>query len=429
MTPDGAAPEARAYAAAQAAGYDLIGAALRGGDDRRPDIVVTDIRGLIHVRQNTADLVARARSAAPAAGLIILASAGVDAESRALLRRHGDVCFVGADCAPVMAAIRERMRLSSLADEMGERIKSLIADGRTLTFSGLREKPSRLSVLIAGKPSPLMLNTCNAISSAASNTICVFSAGQVMRALDHCKFDAAIILPTDETDLLIALARAFRRHRDHRKLSVILTSDNEELLDRCASRDGFDTILAEHLDADIAPRLETLTRRSRMAAVMREFLRSGEGCGGGKDGAASARFFAHHAVRAFRRADETRHSISLVALSLEPRSEAGGDVLVEPALKDALKTSARLVRAEDLIARLTPTTLVFLLRGADEPGAAQIAARLEGVIGGTLLRSALKVSRVATAFVERHPGGDIESSIAKLIRSLRDGKNAARASN
>ena len=372
---------------------------------------------------------ARARSAAPAAGLIILASAGMDGDARALLRRHGDVCYVGADAAPVIAAIRERLRLAGLADEMGERVRSLIADGRTLAFAGLREKPSHLSVLIAGKPSPLMLNTCNAISGAATQTTCVFSAGQVMRALDHCRFDAVVLLPSEENDLLIALARAFRRHRDHRKLSVILASDDEDLLDRCASRDGFDTILGDHIHSDIAPRLETQTRRSRMAAVMREFLRSGEGCGGGKDGAASARFFAHHAVRAFRRADETRQAISLVALSLEPRSEEGADIAIAPALYDALRTSTRLVRAEDLIARLTPSTLIFMLRGAGEPDAAQIAARLEGVIGGTLLRSALKVAHVATSFVERRPGGDIETAIASLIRCLREGKNASRVSN
>jgi PleD family two-component response regulator len=369
-------------------------------------------------------MVARARAVAPAAGLIITASSSVDREARSLLRRHADVCYVGADAAPVIAAIRERLRLSGLADEMGERVKSLIADGRTISFSGFREKPHQLSVLVAGKPSPLTLSACNAIRKVATQVSCVFSAGQVMRALDHSHFDCAIFHPTGETDLLIALARALRRHRDHRKLSVFLTSEDDELLDRCSSRDGFDSIIAGHLASDLAHRLDIAARRARMASSMREFLQSKEGCGGGKDGAAGARFFAHHAVRVFRRADETGTPISLAALSLEPHNSEGAQDAAEAALDDALRTATKLVRAEDLIAKLTPTTLIFMLRGARACDAVRVAERLQGVISGTLLRSTLEIASVAAAGVERRPGDDIETMVASVIRTLRITRNA-----
>lgn len=417
LTAEGDGPEPRVHHAAAAAGYSLVDPAELAAARSRITVAVADLRSALHPGRKVAELVAKARAIAPCAGFVIAASASADKEARSILRRHGDVCYVSTDAAPVIAALRERLRLSGLADEMGERVKSLIADGRTTSFSGFREKPQRLSVLVAGKPSPLTLSACNAIRRVATQVSCVFSAGQVMRALDHNQFDCVIFHPSGETDLLIALARALRRHRDHRKLSVFLTSEDDDVLDRCANRDGFDSVLASHLESDLALRLEVAAKRARMASTMREFLRSPEGCGG-KDGAASARFFAHHAVRVFRRADETGAPISLAALALEPRT-VGGEAEDAAALSDAVRTAAKLVRAEDMIARLTPTTLVFLLRGAKGAEAENVAERLQGVIGGTLLRSTRDVARVSATAVERKAGDDIETTIASLLRALR----------
>lgn len=423
LTADGGAPEPRIYNAAAAAGYAICEPYDLIADKPSIDIAVADLRGVLHPADAATGIVAKARAIAPSGGLVIAASAGVNRETRTLLRRHGDVCYVGADAAPVIAALRERLRLSGLADEMGERIKSLIADGRTISFAGFKEGPHRLSVLVAGKPSPLTLSACNAIREVATQVSCVFSAGQVMRALDHSQFDCAIFHPSGETDLLIALARALRRHRDHRKLSVFMTSEDDDLLDRCASRDGFESVLANHLASDLAHRLQVAAKRARMASTMREFLRSPEGCGGGKDGAAGARFFAHHAMRVFRRADETGRPASLAALSLEPRNADAASNGASAALSDALRTAAKLVRAEDMIARLTPTTLVFLLRGATGAEGMNVAERLQGVIGGTLLRSTLEISSVKAAAIARQPGDDIETTIASLLRALRHARN------
>lgn len=418
LTAEGGAPEPRVFNAAAAHGYAICEPVPRATEKPAADIAVADLRGVLNPVNVAAGIIARARAVAPSAGLVIAASAGVSRETRTLLRRHGDVCYVGADAAPVIATLRERLRLSGLADEMGERLKSLVADGRTISFAGFKERQRRLSVLVAGKPSPLTLSACNAIRDVATQVSCVFSAGQVMRALDHSRFDCAIFHPAGETDLLIALARALRRHRDHRKLSVFMTSEDDDLLDRCASRDGFEAVLANHLASDLAVRLDVAARRARMASTMREFLRSPEGCGGGNDGAAGARFFAHHAVRIFRRADETGRPVSLAALSLEP---CGADAATASAaaLNDALRTAGKLVRAEDMIARLTPTTLAFMLRGASAEESMKVAERLQGVIGGTLLRSTLDVSSVRAAAIERRPGDDIETTIAGLLRALR----------
>lgn len=426
FSPSAAGPSARILSAAETAGYEILDALLTESKGDRADVAVIDLRGAEESRTIATGLLAHARALGPACGVIILASGETDRTQRSWLRRHADVCYVRKDASPIVAAIRERLRLAGLVDEMGERIKSLIADGRTCSFSGLGDETTGLSVLIAGKPSPATLSACNAVRQTASQTTCVFTAGQVMRALDHCQFDGAIFLPEDDSDLLLALARALRRHRDHRRLPVILAAQNEDLLDRCAARDGFDSILAGHLDGDLASRLELYARRARMASSIRLFLRSPAGCAGGDDGASGARFFAHHAIRVFRRADDMRQPVSLVGLSLTPRHAGALDGAIASALSDALRTTSRLVRAEDLIAKLTPTTLVLMMRNVRARDSLRIAARLEGVITGTLVRSTLDIAHISAAAIERDAGDTIETSIAALVRQLRVHQNADR---
>jgi len=398
--------------AAASLGYLVVDSAECGA---RPDVAVIDIRG---VRAAADPLVSNARRLAPSAGILIVADRETPALARAMLRRQADAAFAGRDASSVIPIIREKLRLASLTDEFGDRIKSLVADQRPVAFAGLASAPASISILIAGRPSPLAMCAVNAVRRTAAQTICLLSAGQTMRALDHSRFDGAVLLPADENDLLLALARALRRHRDHRRLPVIIASADEALLDRCASRDGFQTILAEHIEPDLPQRLQTAARRASLAAAMRAFLRSPEGCAG-TSAVASARFFAAHANRIIRLSDDAGRPVSLVGLTIKARGARAAKAADEPPLDDAARTAARLVRAEDLIAKLTSDTLVLLLRNTREPDAARAASRLEGVISGTLERAALKSSHVRARGVERAKGEDFETALARLIRSLR----------
>ncbi|MCB2096468.1 MAG: hypothetical protein KDE05_02445 [Parvularculaceae bacterium] len=403
---------ARVSDAAKAARYLLVEApdiAAHG----RFDVAVVDLRGAEQSRQTCNELLTTARRLAPVAGVIILVSTEADEKTRATLRRRGDLCFVDRDATPAVAYIRERLRLYGLVDEMGERLKSIVADGRTASFFSLQHEKPHLSVLVAGAPSPLTLSACNAVRKTAAQATCVFTAGQVMRALDHSGFDGAVFLPETEGDLLFALARALRRHRDYRNIPVILASADQDLLDRFVIRDGFDTIQADHIDADLSKRLGLAARRARTASAVRNFLRSNDGLAGGKDGAASARFFAQHATRLFRRADETGEAISFAAYSLSAREAESG------AIVEAIRTASRILRAEDLIARLSPATFAVLLRGVREHDARRIAERLEGVISGSLPRATTANAERTSAAVQRHPGEDVEETIAALFRALK----------
>lgn len=405
------------WSAAAAAGYHIC----RPADGVRADIAVVDIRSGVDAPES---LVAKARKCAPPAGILIVAPCAASDAARARLRRQGEVVFVSLDASPAIAAIRERLRLASLAGELGDRILSLTAADRPLKFKGYAESPGPLSVLIAGPPSPLSLAAVNALRIDAATT-CVLSAGQAMRALDHRAFDGIVLLPEDENDLLLALARALRRHREHRHLPIVIASKDESLLHRCAHRDGFATLYAAHVAADLAPRIKASVRRTGVAASMRGFLRSPEGCAGSL-GAVSPRFFAQHANRLIRIADETARPVSFIGFSLLP----SGSHSVEgagPPPEEALRTVLRVVRAEDVIARMSSKTLVLLFRNTMEHEAARIAGRLAGVAAGTMSRAA---PHCATAVaIERRNGDPLRTSVAALIEAMKaDASTRRRAS-
>ncbi len=411
---------------APAAFADAAGAAhyRLAGDGETPDIAIIDLYDSDPASDGAMEAITAGRRSGANAGLVIGAAAGAGVEDRRRLARLGETVFLRNSAEPLVGAVRERLRLSTLADEAGDRIKTLVADGRTVNFAAPPPAGADFSVLIAGKPSPIALAASNAILAASKKAVCVFSAGQAMRALDHTKFQGAVFIPGDENDLLVALARALRRHREHRRLPVIIVSADEDLLDKRAARDGLDVMAASRVADDLYNRLETTTRRSAMAAGMRAFLRSPEGNGGAAL-AASPRLFAQHAVRTLRRSDESGRAISFVALSLAPKSDSAPAAASRAVLDEALRTATRLVRAEDMIARLTATTLVFMLRGTREADADRVARRLEGVVTGTQSRMTLDHSDVSAAAIEREPGVELERVIAALVAELRQRRKAA----
>ncbi len=382
------------------------------------DIALLDVRGAESPAHSANDLSELAKRLFIPGGLIVTASQSIDVHERAALRKIGDVCFTTASHEPLIGVLRERLRLASLAEETGERLKTLVSLGSSFQFPTIDLEGKRPSVLIAGHASPLTLSASNAVREWAGETTCVFSAGQVMRALDHTTFDAAIFIPEDENDLLLALARALRRHRQHRRMPVLLTSNEEGLVERLTARDGFDCILPDHLDSDLAPRVNLNVRRASMAAAMRQFLHSADGGGGKPLTAVNAKFFAQHAVRLYQRAKDTGRPLSLIGLAIDPKSPSLSKAELNSAVSQAIKTAARIIRAEDMVARLTPTMLI-ILASTTEKNSAKIAERLDGVVSGTLSRAIIEQSRITTRFVVKKQNESVEESLARLIGAIK----------
>ncbi|MEZ5916271.1 MAG: hypothetical protein R3C40_01650 [Parvularculaceae bacterium] len=383
------------------------------------DIALLDVRGAETPVHSAIDLSELAKRLFIPGGLIVTASQSIETHERAALRKIGDVCFTTASHEPLIGVLRERLRLASLAEETGERLKTLVSMGCYFRFPPINPEDKRPSVLLAGVASPLTLSASNAVREWAGETACVFSAGQVMRALDHTTFDAAIFIPEDENDLLLALARALRRHRQHRRSPVLLTSKEEGLVERLTARDGFDCVLPDHLDSDLAPRIHLSVRRASMAATMRQFLHSADGAAGKPLTAVNAKFFAQHAVRLYQRANDTNRPLTLIGLSIESSSSSLARNELTGAVGRAIKTVARIIRAEDMVARLTPTMLV-VLASTTEKNSTKIAERLDGVVSGTLSRAIIEQSRITTQYVVRTQNESVEESLARLIGLIKN---------
>lgn len=413
LEPCGFLPDAALLAAAAAARLRVV------ADAGPADVAIVDLRGATEIADDAARLFAAARRLAPGAGFLSLLAPGADAAMRAQARRSGDIVFAGEEPAPVIAAILDRLRLAALADETADRIRSRLAAGLPVGFPKLDPAAPTLSILVAGKPSPLTLQAVNAVRARSFTAACVFSAGQTMRALDHQHFDGAVLLPSDENDLLIALARALRRHGEHRRLAVLMATPDEALAARLSRRDGFETIAPAHIDDDLSARLERAARCARIAAAMRDYLKSPDAGADPRTGAVGPRFFAQHAARIFRRADEAARPVTLVGLWRESDARTGAESADADQMRDVVRMARRLVRAEDLVGRMSRTLMVIAMRGVDGGDGARAAERLEGVISGSLGRvSGMRCVRALA--LEREPETSLETSLARLIRLDRD---------
>jgi PleD family two-component response regulator len=371
------------------------------------DLAVVHCAGKDLTGEALAALIASGRSAAPAAGLLIAVDRRAPIDPGARLRLQGAADCASADPVQIFAAARERLRLHALAAEVEERIRTLTRLGRKTSAPDFGAACAPLSVLIAGRPSPAALSACSAIGRSGARATGVLSAGQAMRALDCGSFNAALFVLTEENDLLLPLARIMRRHRDHRRVPVIIVDEAGRAGSR-AARDGWELIHPDDIESDLAGRLSRAARRTELAESMKKFLRSPLSTGPG--GVASPRFFAAHARDAFSRAEKDQKFVSLMLVSLFAADDAAS------AMRETAKTVRRIVRAEDLVARLTPRALGVLLRGASAGEAERIAERVEGVVGGSLRRSPQGVVEIAAAGGQRCAGDALETVLARLVR-------------
>jgi GGDEF domain-containing protein len=207
-------------------------------------------------------------------------------------------------------------------------------------------------------------------------------------------------------------------------MPVLLTAHEEGFIERLTARDGFECVHADHLAFDLAPRVSQSARRAAMAAAMRQFLKSAEGLASNSVNVANAKFFAQHAIRLYQRASETGKPISLIGLALEPRTSALEPETVNAAMSQAIKTVTRIVRAEDLVGRMTANTLVVMC-AADNDCATRVSERLDGVVSGTMQRSILDRANIATSIAERIDGDSIEETLARLIRDMKSGARSS----
>ena len=312
------------------------------------------------------------------------------------------------------------LRLRNVAEETGERLKSLAALNRLVEFPLLSAQDGPRRLLIAGKPGADALAALNMLGDGRDESVCVLSAAQTMRALDHSEFDCAVFLAEDGKDPLAALARALRRHPRHAPMAVFQIADDAPGLSKLAGRGAREFLLRDQLNEELKPRAQLAMRRARLLRVMRTFLETcrGDGVCDPLSGAFTSMFLSEHGARLCARADQTDRPLTLLLIRLEAAAPAAPPG--SKALRQASDLLKRVTRAEDFLARIGANKFLLLTPATRADDAASIAARIRGVVNSNSfsadddrLRFAMEAR---TSFAERERGASIEESVAALLR-------------
>lgn len=388
------------------------------------DIGLIDLRRHAITEKKARSISALLRRGSPDCRMFFLVNGAMAASSRYALRRHGEVVCAGADIAHVIERFRQAVRLRNIAEETGERLKSLTALNRLAAFPPVAASSAPPRMLIAGEPGPVALEAANALQADTTACVSVFSAGQVMRALDYRDFDGLIIAPSGEHDPLLTVARTLRRHPKYFALPVIAVAGAEEDAGLFARKGATDVMLADHLDADLAHRVLLSTRRARLTQSMKLFLGAcaGDGVRDPASMAFTGAFALEHGARLCARADQTGRPLSAVVIRL--RNACNGGEPARASLPRAAQLMNRLTRAEDMIARIAPATFLALMPATSRGGAEKSSLRIEGVLENTVFRGQsdrdLFSMRVSTGVYQRAGGTCIEETAARALAGLRD---------
>jgi len=392
-------------------------------DERFADIAIVDFRDAPVSAKTARKLSTIARRSAPHGGIIYLSDELLDPSRRSYLRRSGSLVTMTDDATPLIAACRERLRERNLAEEAGERIKSLTECGALKPLKSPVKDRGLLRALVAGKPSPLTLSVLTILRQAGYYVEGALSSSQAMTAIETNTFDCAVFLPSTLSDPLRSLAASCKRRNRETDMPVLLITDDPV--------SGHDLITADQVEHDLCPLVKEATARSRQARLLRRLL-SGDGQRAVIDphtSAVTANFFARHATRLIAQATETERPLSLltVGLTAEVFKDVSALDIAEP-LADMTALIMNVSRTEDMLARIAPTTFVLTMPATTVEDAARVGERMTGVLQNTMFKMHGPIVGEETLFavmaqacaIGAEPGARLEELVAKMLSALKE---------
>ena len=390
------------------------------------DLGLIDLRGKTISGKKALAVANLLRRNSPECSLFFIVDEALEQIGQNALKRYGEVIFLTGSPAPIIERCRQMMRLRNIAEETGERLKSLATLNRLAEFPSIAAPAAPPRILIAGAPGAAALTAVNAVSRIAAQCVCVLTAGQAMRALDHGDFDGAIFIPKSGNNTLLSLTRVLRRHPKYCWMPIIHVADNADNAAAYVQKGAKDFILMNHIEGGLAAKTKLAVRRARLLKTMRHFLQAcaGEGVRDASSGAFTAAFLAEHGARLCARADQTKRPLASIALRLVAQNQDGG--AIEPdrqALHSAARLINRVTRAEDVVARIAPGTFLILTPATHEEDAAKAALRFVGILENTVFRNMrnqlLYAVTAHTAVCTRPQGLCIEELVALNLNKLR----------
>ena len=393
-------------------------------DDPSPvDIAIIDTRENKLTARRTNVIADKIRKSSPEATLLFVVNREIIQSANTTLKRFGETIPADNQLDHLIPRIQKILRIRNIAEEAGERLKTLTTLNRAVDFPVISTDTSPSRVLIIGTPGPAAIAAINATSTIADLCACVLTPGQAMRALDHQTFDVALFLPSEKNGAMTALVRALRRHPKYGRIALIHIIARNAPLPNMAGCGGADFILESQIALNLAQKIQFAARRARLLHSMRGFLRAcaGDGVRDSMSGIFTPTFLGQHGARLLSRSEQTNRPLSLIVVRLGGKGHLNTNTGART-LQKAASLLGRITRAEDLAARISRDTFVILLPATNGEDATRIALRIDGVLSNTAFRNNASdrpsSMHVEVAIQEHEPGAAISEIVARAIVQL-----------
>ncbi|WP_306249507.1 hypothetical protein [Parvularcula sp. IMCC14364] len=317
------------------------------------DILLLDGRHLASLAQESTAALQSLKEQHPKSAVMIIISPETRSELRQALKQHGTLCASGNKPELLLPRIKRLLENLSLADECGNRLKTLASLNRySSANSPLHTEAKPVRVLVTGPASAVLLRVFSSLEQESFEVTAAMSVPQTTRYLETCAFDALVIVPGGKGKVYASLIKLLRRNDRTRTLPIIVFSGiNLHGSGQPAYhylKQGADTVLPESdIEKSALPEVQAFARRNRLTKSMRQFLRqSVQSETRPKQLICETDFFENHLARQCANSRNTTRSLCLSAFRLR---SAGDRQPARQTCKQAVSYMDMVINDTDLI--------------------------------------------------------------------------------
>jgi two-component system cell cycle response regulator PopA len=390
-----------AHARLRGAGFGVV-SAHAPKDLPAPDVVLIDARG--RPDHETLRLAQDARFAAAPKQVAVIALIGA-ADLPPAADVFDGLLPDGPSVSLVAARIEAALRRKALEEEAAARAETLAAFGAALeALAPPAQQAPR--ILLVGEPGALTLKAASALEAHGAVIVGAFTSFNAFDYLHEAPFDAVVTLaPGEDWSGQLGLIATMRRSaRFYHTPGVVIGASFGEAQIEAAVAKGADDIVDADLPMDTAAaRIVTLALGAqRQAGLRAAFAKTRPAAVIDRATCLyNAAFLKGHLDRLCARAEASGRPLAIVAARVREDDRAAGLRHLGAYLGvfgQASAMIARLVRAEDVAARLDANLLIIAMPGSDELAARKVAERIEGVLACTAFDTGTGVDNAQIAF-------------------------------
>ncbi len=343
--------------------------------------IVVDTRGSSGPR--AAQLVRSLKAAlGPRAGLFMAWSNG---EENFDASAFDGVLDAFATPGVLAARLGSSLRIAVMADEAKMRFRTLARFGGP-AHPPIVNNTKVPRILIFGQPDPDLLQFSTILTQLGAETIAAFTSFTAFDYLHQSEFDGVVILARDDRVTALSFCAAMRRNaRLFHMPCLILGSPDFDNPHEAIERGATDFAVAGDDDPAAADRLLNFVeeKRSREALNLAFAAARAPAAMEPTTGLFSPSFFLAHLESLAHKARETDRPLSIALARLD--MDASIAVVhtrqgIERLIGQSGAMLSRLVRAEDVAARLDQTTFAVAFPGSDDEAAQTAAERIAAVM-------------------------------------------------